>query len=214
MYLVLATFPPILIAYFVYKQDKYEKEPLSLISLSFFLGCLSVIPAIVFELVYNQSLFPNLFLYVLFGIAFIEEGVKFFFLRKYIYRNKNLDEPMDGIVYAVMVGLGFALVENIMYVLENPEQSFDIAVLRMFTAIPLHAICGVILGYYIGLAKFSKNPFKLMCIGLLFATIIHCMYNYFIFIDKLFLSIIIIVIGTYFSLKAINIHKNDSKIRN
>ena len=121
---------------------------------------------------------------------------------------------MDGIVYAVMVGLGFALVENIMYVLGNPEQSFDIAVLRMFTAIPLHAICGVILGYYIGLAKFSKNPFKLMFIGLLFATIIHCMYNYFIFIDKLFLSIIIIVIGTYFSLKAINIHKNDSKIRN
>ena len=129
MLLTLAVLPPILIAFYVYQQDKYDREPKKLIIKSFLFGCVSVIPAIVLELIYNDSLFPNLFLYVFFGVAFVEEGVKYFFLRKYLFSKKEFNEPMDGIVYAVMVSLGFATIENIGYVFyyAPPDEGLSIA---------------------------------------------------------------------------------------
>ena len=154
--LLLAIFPPILIAYYIYKKDKYEKEPRSLVVKSFLFGCVGVIPAIFLEL-FLDGVFPNLFLSVFLGIAFIEELVKYFFLNEYLFSKADFNEPMDGIVYAVMISLGFATVENIGYVLNHPGQEINIALMRMFTAIPLHAVCGVILGYFVGLAKFSEN---------------------------------------------------------
>ena len=215
MTLILAVLPPLLIAYYVYQKDKYEKEPKSLILKSFLFGCLGIIPALFLELIFNQNLFPNLFLYVFFGIALIEEGVKYFFLKKYLFNNKEFNEPMDGIVYAVMISLGFATVENIAYVLNNEGQEMNVALIRMFTAIPLHAVCGVILGYFVGLAKFSSNKKILLYKGLFLATLVHALYNYFIFSGQgLILSIFALVIAIYYSKKAINIHQEESKIRN
>ena len=215
MILILAILPPLLIAYYVYQKDKYDKEPKSLIIKSFLFGCLGIIPALFLELIFNQNLFPNLFLYVFFGIALIEEGVKYFFLKKYLFNNKEFNEPMDGIVYAVMISLGFATVENIAYVLNNEGQEMNVALIRMFTAIPLHAVCGVILGYFVGLAKFSSNKKILLYKGLFLATLVHALYNYFIFLGQGFaLSIIALVVAIYYSKKAINIHQEESKIRN
>lgn len=218
MLLTIAVLPPILIAFYVYQQDKYDREPKKLIIKSFLFGCVSVIPAIVLELIYNESLFPNLFLYVFFGIALVEEGVKYFFLRKYLFSKKEFNEPMDGIVYAVMVSLGFATIENIGYVFyyAPPDEGLSIALMRMFTAIPLHAVCGVILGYYVGLAKFSESSKKnLLYKGVFLATLTHALYNYFLFAGQgLLFSLIALAIAIYYSKKAINIHQEDSKIRN
>ena len=204
-----------MIAYYIYQKDKYDKEPKRLIIKSFLFGCLGIIPAILLENIYNQSLFSNLFLYVFFGIALIEEGVKYFFLRKYIYTKEEFNEPMDGIVYAVMISLGFATVENIGYVLNNEGKEISVALIRMFTAIPLHAVCGVILGYFVGLAKFSDNKRSLLYKGLFLATLVHALYNYFIFLGQGFiLSIIALVVAVYYSNKAIKIHQKESKVRN
>ena len=214
MLLLLAILPPLLIAYYVYQKDKYDKEPKSLIIKSFFFGCVAILPAIVLETIYNQSLFPNLFLYVFFGIALIEEGVKYFFLKNYMYKKEEFNEPMDGIVYGVMISLGFATVENIAYVFGNEGQELRIAVMRMFTAIPLHAVCGVILGYFVGLAKFSDDKRPLLFKGLFLAVLIHALYNYFIFLGQGFIfSIIVLIVAIYYSKKAIDIHQQDSKIR-
>jgi RsiW-degrading membrane proteinase PrsW (M82 family) len=215
MILILAIAPPFLIAYYIYKKDKYDVEPKRLIIKSFIFGCIGIIPALLLELLCNQSLFTNLFLYVFFGIALIEEGVKYFFLKKYLFNNKEFNEPMDGIVYAVMISLGFATVENIAYVFNNQGQEINVAIIRMFTAIPLHAVCGVILGYFVGLAKFSNNRKILLYKGLFLATLVHALYNYFIFLGQGFiLSIIALVVAIYYSKKAINIHQEESKIRN
>ena len=215
MILILAIAPPFLIAYYIYKKDKYDVEPKRLIIKSFIFGCIGIIPALLLELLCNQSLFTNLFLYVFFGIALIEEGVKYFFLKKYLFNNKEFNEPMDGIVYAVMISLGFATVENIAYVFNNQGQEINVAIIRMFTAIPLHAVCGVILGYFVGLAKFSNNRKILLYKGLFLATLVHALYNYFIFLGEGFiLSIIALAVAVYYSKKAINIHQEESKIRN
>ena len=214
MHLLLAILPPLLIAYYIYQKDKYEKEPKGLIIKSFIFGCVSVIPAIILENIYNQSLFSNLFLYVFFGIALIEEGVKYFFLRRYLYTKEEFNEPMDGIVYAVMISLGFATIENIGYVLNHPGQETQIAIMRMFTAIPLHAVCGIILGYFVGLAKFSDNKTSLLYKGLFLATLVHTIYNYFIFLGQGFIfSIIALIAAIYYSKKAIKVHQEDSKNR-
>jgi len=212
--LLLAIFPPILIAYYIYKKDKYEKEPRSLVVKSFLFGCVGVIPAIFLEL-FLDGVFPTLFLSVFLGIAFIEELVKYFFLKEYLFSKADFNEPMDGIVYAVMISLGFATVENIGYVLNHPGQEINIALMRMFTAIPLHAVCGVILGYFVGLAKFSENKKILLYKGLFFATLVHGLYNYFLFLGQgVIFSIIALVVAVYYSKKAIKLHQEDSRVRN
>jgi|TARA_B110000467_G_scaffold151002_1_gene158982 RsiW-degrading membrane proteinase PrsW (M82 family) len=214
MILLLAILPPLLIAYYIYQKDKYEKEPKSLIIKSFLFGCLGIIPAIFLE-VLAEGIFASLFLYVFIGIALVEEGVKYFFLKKYLFNKPDFNEPMDGIVYAVMISLGFATVENIFYVFNHPGQEIQVAIMRMFTAIPLHAACGVILGYFVGLAKFSDNKNILLYKGLFLATLVHGLYNYFIFLGEGFIfSIIALVVAVYYSKKAISLHQKDSKQRN
>lgn len=214
MILILAIAPPIMIAYYVYQKDKYDKEPKSLIIKSFLFGCLGIIPAVFLE-IFAKGMFTNLFLYVFFGIALVEEGVKYFFLKKYLFKKADFTEPMDGIVYGVMISLGFATIENIAYILNNEGQEINIALMRMFTAIPLHAACGVILGYFVGLAKFSDNKNIFLYKGLFLATLVHGLYNYFIFLGEGFIfSIIALVVAVYYSKKAINLHQQDSKIRN
>ena len=213
MILLLAIAPPLLIAYYVYQKDKYDKEPKSLIIKSFLFGCLGIIPAIFLEL-FAKGMFTNLFLYVFIGIALVEEGVKYFFLKKYLFNKPDFNEPMDGIVYAVMISLGFATVENIFYVFNHPGQEIQVAVMRMFTAIPLHAVCGVIMGYYVGMAKFNTNKKFLLVKGLGLAVLVHGVYDYFIFLGEGFIfSIIALVVAVYYSKKAINLHQQDSKAR-
>ena len=217
LFFAAAVIPPLLIAYYVYQQDKYDKEPRSLLIKSFLFGCVSVVPALILEIILDANLFSNLFLYVFIGIALVEEGVKFFFLRGYMYQKEEFNEPMDGIVYGVMISLGFATVENVVYVFVYSDSGSELqtAILRMFTAIPLHAVCGIILGYYVGLAKFSNNYKILLYKGLLFAVLTHTLYNYFIMAGYgILLSIIALIIAIYFSKKAINLHQDDSKQRN
>lgn len=214
MALLFAILPPLLIAYYIYQKDKYEREPKELIVKSFLFGCLGIIPAIFLE-IFAEGLFTNLFVYVFLGIALVEEGVKYFFLKKYLFKKADFNEPMDGIVYAVMISLGFATIENIAYVLNNPGQEMNTALMRMFTAIPLHASCGVIMGYFVGLAKFSENQSSLLFKGIFAATLIHGIYNYFLFLGEgSIFSMIALVIAVYYSRKAIKIHQKDSQIRN
>jgi len=215
MILILAIAPPLLIAYYIYKKDKYDVEPRKLIIKSFLFGCLSIIPAIILELIFNESLFPNLFIYVMVGIAFIEEGLKYFFLKRHLYNKEDFNEPLDGIVYAVMISMGFALVENIGYVYGHQGIEIQVAIVRMFTAIPLHAVCGVIMGYYVGMAKFNANKKFLLAKGLGMATLIHGVYDYFLFLGQgTILSFIALLIGIYYAKKAIKLHQTDSKTRN
>ena len=216
MSLILAIVPPILIAYYIYQKDKFDREPKGLIVKSFLFGCLSVIPILFLETIFNENLFSSLFIYMFCGVALVEEGMKYFFLKKYLFNRSEFNEPLDGIVYAVMVSLGFATVENISYVIGAQEEGASVAVLRMFSAIPLHAACGVIMGYFVGMAKFNKkNNNSLLLKGVFLATLVHAIYNYFLFLGQgQILSFVALFIAIYYSKKAIRLHQNDSQIRN
>ena len=125
---------------------------------------------------------------MIFGVALIEEYFKYLVLTKYAYKQDSFNEPMDGIVYGVIASLGFALVENIIYVFlyADPGQEMIVGILRMFTAIPAHALMGVIMGYYIGKAKFAETPEEEKALtyrGLFIAIGIHGLYNFILFIS-------------------------------
>ncbi|MEO6168281.1 MAG: PrsW family glutamic-type intramembrane protease [Chitinophagales bacterium] len=214
--LAMAIAPGLAIAIFIYWKDKYDKEPRKLMIISFILGMLSVIPAILLEDI-GSSWIPPLsetmrtFFFTFVVVGGSEEFSKFFMLRVYPYRKREFNEPFDGITYAVMVSMGFATLENIMYV---TQYGMGNALLRMFTAVPAHAAFGVIMGYYIGLAKFKNNSILLQLQGLLFAVTLHGAYDFCLMANNIPLiaggALVSLVLGIRYSLKAIRLHQQIS----
>lgn len=193
--LALAIAPGIAIMVFIYIKDQYEKEPLKNLVFSFLLGVLSIIPAVIIQLslepVVKQygpsgSLLSHPFIsnailaYAIVGLS--EEGSKFLMLRVYAYRKKAFNEPFDGIVYSVMVSMGFATLENIGYVVQG---GLATALLRMFLSVPAHGSFAVIMGYHAGLAKFdSRHAAARLWKGLLLAVFFHGTFDYFLFLKE------------------------------
>ena len=218
--LALAIAPSLAIMIYLYQRDKYEKEPIALVASCFFWGVLSTVPAIILEKTGNYF-YPNNgsiqshFIHAFWIVAFVEEGCKYFFLRYYAFSKKDFNEPYDGILYSVMISLGFATLENILYVMSG---GYEVAISRMFTAVPAHASFAVVMGYYVGKAKFKEKGRALVLLkGLMAATLFHGAYDFFLFIDEIpyiytgaFVSLIVVV---YLSFKAIRIHVDQSPFK-
>lgn len=193
-------------------------KPVHLLLLSFVYGGLSTI--VTFLISYPIQLFfltkesdvIDQFYDAFFKVALIEEFSKFAFVRFVLYPNKNFNEPFDGIVYAVTVGMGFATVENMIYVF---QQGFLTGLLRLFTAVPAHATFAVIMGYFLGKAKFTANrQLYFSILALLTATFFHGSYDYFWFISYVpgiwIGAIVSLAVGFVLSRRAISIHQQAS----
>ncbi len=197
-FLALAVAPSIAILVFIYTKDKYDKEPLKFLLMLFGLGCLTVIPACILELViqgvagFDGSL-ASVFLEAFFGVALIEEGVKYLVMRIVAgKRCKHFNQMFDGIVYSVFISLGFATIENILYVLQN---GFTTGVMRALTAVPCHAITAVAMGYYLGIGRFrvdSRDRKKFMALGLIVPVILHGIYDFLVLSGNTILVLICI----------------------
>ena len=209
----MAVFPALFILNYYYKQDKNKPEPKGLIFKIFFLGILLTIPAIILELIVGlfKPAFGFMPLLVYFFEAFIvaalcEEGLKFWLVKKQAYNNVHFDEVMDGIVYTVVASLGFACMENILYVMGG---GMSIALVRAFTAVPMHALASGIMGYYIGKAKFTEDKAKskeLLTQGLFIAILIHGFYDFLLFSTPVFgilaaLGIVPLLLWVFYDLK-------------
>ena len=149
------------------------------------------------------------------GIGLVEEYSKFIFVRHYTYRKDDFNEPFDGIVYCVMVSMGFATVENILYAYQYGEVT---AWMRMFTAVPMHAIFAIIMGYYMGIQKhYGKRNYAL--IGLLYAALLHGVYDFVLMSPEVPLGIqtlgfiACIIFGVRVSRKSIRIHQENSPFK-
>ena len=213
--LYIAMGPGIGIAVFIYYSNKLDREPGRLVLKSFFLGGLAVLPTYYFEGVAEQVLgmqdlqdensplfWPKTLLYAFVGVALAEELCKFLFLKAFIFDEREFNEPFDGIIYGGMVGCGFATVENIMYVLPHGQ---EVGILRMLTAVPGHAFFGIILGYFMGRAKFSLNGARHLMHGLVVVVVLHGIYDTAAFANALwsiYLIFAIIFLGIYLGLKA------------
>jgi len=218
--LALAIAPGLAIAIFIYEKDKLDKEPLHLLVKTFFLGVLTALMATFLQAFLGQLLGLSLtnadvtlsFWHALF-VGFTEEWCKYIFLILFAFRRKEFNEPFDGITYAVMIAMGFATLENIFYVAEG---GLEVAILRMFTALPAHATFAVAMGYFVGLAKFkhhySISIYKLT--GLAGATLLHALYDFFFFVENypvmMVGGIVSLIIGIGLSIRAIRLHNHNS----
>lgn len=216
--LLLALAPGAAIILYIYLKDKHEREPLMLLLISFIYGALSTLATLAISLPLEMLILTkeedvvHQFVNAFFKVALVEEFSKFFFVRFILYRNKNFNEPFDGIVYAVMVSMGFATVENIIYVFQYGAMT---GVLRMFTAVPAHAAFGVLMGFFLGKAKFThRRQFWFSILALAAATVFHGAYDYFWFISYVpgiwIGAIISLVVGFILARKAIRLHQQAS----
>lgn len=178
---IAALLPVILLLFFIYRKDKYQPEPIGKLLWTFFVGCLSVIPASVMELVLSiftptEPVLGAFFTgYVVAG--FSEELCKFALLIWVIWRSPHFDEYFDGIVYAVYLSLGFACVENVMYVVGSTD-AMAIALSRGLLAVPAHFLFAVIMGYHFSLAKFDAPRRRTHLFhALLYPILLHGTYD-------------------------------------
>ena len=190
--LFVAALPVVVILLMVYYRDK-NKEPMSLLIklfLSGFVSCALVVfaskilgsflPFMDSDLTYKNSV--DVFLYSFIGVALVEELCKWFMMYIISYNHKEFDELYDGIVYAVFVSLGFAFIENILYIIMT--SSLSTAFLRAISAVPSHACDAIFMGYYVGLAKqcgLSRKrrlEKKYLWLSIIVPMILHGVYDY------------------------------------
>lgn len=183
--MALAIIPGIALIVYVYKKDKVEKEPVNLIVRIIFFGIISCIVAGFLESL-EQSVLPQYekgtIEYALtisfLCAALVEETVKYCAMRIGSWKYPGFNYRFDGIVYGVSAGVGFAIYENIMYV---ASYGLATAVVRAFTAVPLHAFCGVFMGVFYAYSKkasiLGKSTAGYTILSLLVPMIIHGIYD-------------------------------------
>jgi protease PrsW len=212
--LAIALAPGVAIGVYIYRKDHHEREPIGLLLRAFLFGILSVIVTLLISSGIDQfvSIDPSSLseqaVHAFIIVALVEEFSKFIFVRGILYKSSHFNEPFDGIVYSVMVSMGFATLENVLYAFQG---GMGTALMRMFTAVPAHATFAVLMGYYLGKAKFEhkKGYYALHALGV--ATLFHGAYDYCLFVSWV-PGIIVgalasLVVGIWLSKKAIRIHQ-------
>lgn len=218
---LLAILPGLIICYYIYQLDKYEKESKIELIICFVLGMLSTVPVYFLERWAHgvESSFTSHTAVILFSSFFIvgfgEEFSKFIGLLIYPFHRPFFNEPFDGIIYSVMISMGFATLENVLYA---NQYGFETTLLRAFTAVPAHAAFGVILGYYLGLARFNAEKRTLLLFkGLGIAVLVHGLYDFFIlqqYIEWLMLlAVIVLWLALWYANRLIKLHQRNSPFR-
>jgi RsiW-degrading membrane proteinase PrsW (M82 family) len=180
----LAVAPVLICLVYMYIRDKYEKEPWRLLVTGVVAGCIITLPVMqgqgfVARFMpidigqFGEAVFTS------FAIAsLVEEGFKFAVLYFLVWHGKNLNEKVDGIVYAVFISLGFAGVENVLYVFNPQLGGLATALLRAVVSVPAHGLFGVIMGYHFAIAKFEPQNKNLRMFLAFFSTwLAHGIYN-------------------------------------
>ncbi len=219
--LMLAILPGLAIAWFIYRMDKYEREKFFPLTFSFFLGMLITLPIMEAQKWFyymgweqTQSLLPAIFVSFIL-VSLTEESVKFLALLFATAHKRYFNEPLDGIVYAVMISMGFATLENIYYALEF---GMPTTALRALTAVPAHAVFATMMGYYVGKAVFRPHEKKrLLLRGWIVAFAVHGIYDFFI-IQEIYdalalLAILTLSISLFFAFRLIREGQEDSPFK-
>ncbi len=183
-FLLLALGPVLAIFFFFWAKDKYEREPLKRLILTAGIGAASAIPVVIVEMLWGHTMMDvsALSLPELGFMAFVEIGVteelfKSVAFFSTVYWSKYMNEPYDGMIYSVAAALGFAAVENILYVISG---GIVTALVRAITAVPAHAVFGAFIGYFAGRAKFTKYPVLkpfLILAGFAISVFLHGLYD-------------------------------------
>ncbi|MCR5176048.1 MAG: PrsW family intramembrane metalloprotease [Anaerovibrio sp.] len=225
--IAMTVLPGLAFLYYIYTLDKFEKEPTDLLMKLVGFGALCCIPAVVLELlagnildaVLDQGTMEYAFVEAFLGVAIIEEGCKLFALKKTTWTHPAFNYRFDGIVYAVCVSMGFAILENFFYVFEG---GLAIAVSRAITSIPGHGVFAIFMGIYYGNAKEylhrMNRPVKdrSLRMALIIPTLMHGFYDFCILTEDEFMLgvfVIFILVLYYFAYREVKrMSKDDHRI--
>ncbi len=177
--LVLALLPTIVIMFIVLVNEKHKKEPFKKILSVFAISALSTIPAAILEVIGqailtlimgglfgNSSMSDETFSMIFYFLEYVlvvgvcEESCKFFTFKWIIFHDREFDNTYDGVVYGAASALGFATLENLMYIFVMSNDPVGTAIMRAILSIPMHAITGIFMGYYFGISKYRKYNFS------------------------------------------------------
>lgn len=220
--LILALIPVGCFIGWIYYKDKYEREPPIKLVEYFVLGILVSILAIFIELYLSKlnnfnGILSNIYT-AFFVAALTEEGLKSIILIPMLLREKNFNEKLDGIIYSIFLSLGFATIENIIYLMrERIDLLFSLSITRGLISIPSHIMFAITMGYYISKYKFDKyNKKKYLYFAVIIPILLHGVFDFILMIGYRW-AIIVFVVYLIFLWK-INLDKLDkytlySKIR-
>jgi RsiW-degrading membrane proteinase PrsW (M82 family) len=218
--LFISLAPILIIAFYIYNRDKYEKEPIPLLLRALLAGVLIVLPVVLIEKLLSM---PSEMMeglpaaaYTAFVVAGLtEEGIKFLAFCFFFWNNKNFNEKFDGIVYSVYIALGFAGIENILYVFSG---GYGVGLIRALTAVPAHALFGIVMGYYFGLAKFNQTQRKgYLILAFVLPLLFHGLYDFLLMSNSPILLILFVPIFIFFwigGFKKMTIASDASSFRN
>ncbi|MGO1469262.1 MAG: PrsW family intramembrane metalloprotease [Tissierella sp.] len=182
---IIAIVPVIIGLLAIYLTDRIDKEPAKLLFLTYILGALVVVPTIVVEeLLVRVNIFSGVYgaLFSAFIVAGLtEEYFKRLVVLKVPYRTRYFNEKLDGIIYGVFAALGFATVENIMYVAFRYTNNPFIGLYRGIFSVPAHGIFGITMGYYLSLSKFNtdkEGKRKNKRLSLIMPMILHGIFDF------------------------------------
>ncbi len=206
----------------MFRIDKYEREPFAALAFCFIVGAAVTLPAVWVERWAFLRAGPQgeyslgQVLWLAFGaVALNEELFKFGVLRLLVFPRGFFNEPLDGIVYAVLVAMGFATLENLLYA---DRFGIPTVVLRSFTAVPAHLAFAIVQGYFFGLAKFNPaQRFRLLWRGLGLSILLHGAYDVLIlqhWFDWLFvLATVALYLVLFFSSRLVKEHLGNSPFK-
>ncbi|WP_416149689.1 glutamic-type intramembrane protease PrsW [Salipaludibacillus sp. HK11] len=174
--ITVALTPAIALLIFFYLKDEFEQEPITMVVRCFVFGALLVFPIMFIQFALQEEtglVTPYMISFV--QVGFIEEFLKWFVVLIAVFYHVHFNQRYDGIVYATAVALGFASVENVLYILAN---GVDTAFLRAVFPVTSHALFGVVMGYYFGKAKFDrKRRYRYLFLAFIFPYFLHSFYN-------------------------------------
>ncbi len=187
--LIPALLPVFLILRYVYRLDKNEREPLGLVLFVVALGAAFALPCGsvesfltgIFSAIYNTSTVKFAWIENTICVALVEELSKWLVIMIFVWRNHNFDFRYDGIVYAVSASLGFAALENVLYI---SQFGTSIALGRAIFSIPGHTTFGVFMGFYISRAKTAfldgntRSLRRYKILALVIPMLIHGLYDF------------------------------------
>jgi RsiW-degrading membrane proteinase PrsW (M82 family) len=220
-----AVLPAMVLLIYVYRKDVTEKEPGNLLFNLLLLGALSTVFASMTELLgqhvldsisFESETMKNAILYFI-VVALSEEGFKYLLLRYRTWKEPNFNCTFDGVVYAVFVSMGFAIIENIKYVF---AYGLATALVRAVTAVPGHACFGVFMGVFYGLAKRHQSDpdggaacRKYGIAALVVPVLLHGLYDFTATSSQVYIFFAVIIAIMFAAVKAVNAaSRNDSYV--
>ena len=217
----LALIPVIILIIFLIAVDRHDREPVRLLTKVFLFGMLASIPVLVIQsLLVEFNVFTGLFgiIFQSFIVAGLtEEYLKRKVVLKFAFRHPAFNEKMDGIIYCAFAALGFAAIENILYLFKFFPSDPSVALYRGIFSVPGHMLFAMTMGYYLALSKYADNPGsarKYYTKSLIYPVILHGTFNFILYtgVSLLFVFIPFIIFLWVYNIKKLNRFYKESKL--